>query len=153
MYGNSKGIVMMTLVTVMALFAAIFGTISIASEANSKFVSRIIRKQQSLMRMGQSADVTADILKKYLSSNKNTINSVGKVIEESATLSDSKYIDRLERKLGAMVKEAVLDVECVKFSPSRPVFSGNLLPESQFKLEKIKEKILEERKKVELNAQ
>lgn len=115
------------ILTVAAVFVfgiAVVYANSLSSDA--KFISRIEKKQEALTSISQDAEGLSETFESHISNNRYTDN------EKEAVLSDSKWVTRLEHKLGAMVNDSMKDMECMKHSAMGPVMNGNLVPESQF---------------------
>ena len=115
-----------------------------SASADAKFLNRIAQKQASLIEMGQnSADLRA-AFGKYMK-EQDTSEDVSSALERSSTSLDSKYVERLEHKLIAIVKDSIKDVDNMQQFMPNPVMMGTVTPESKDKLERI-EKGIEEGK-------
>ncbi|HPS19390.1 MAG TPA: hypothetical protein PKY78_00165 [Candidatus Omnitrophota bacterium] len=95
---------------------------SVGDTSDSKFVSRIEKKQEFLMCMSQSISELKDACRKRAVESNN----------ESEALSSSKYVERLEKKLGALVKESVQDIGYKQMPAVQAAMVSHLSPASKF---------------------
>ena len=99
------------------------------SSSETQFASRLEKKQEFLMCMSQSISELKDACRKRAAMN-----------AEDEALSSSKYVQRLEKKLGALVKESIQDIGCYRQMPAQAAFVHNLSPESKFDNGKLADK-------------
>ena len=131
--GTMKLIFKITLAVLMAVSIAVMAIAeemtALSPSTDAKFVSRIEKKQECLTDMGESVNGLLTLTK-------------GKPAEnEEITLQDSKYVERLQQKLGNLIGDSVRSVDMVKpIMPAPPVFPGNLSPESKFEKSKTEPK-------------
>jgi len=120
----TRNIILVVFVTKIACLAGISETAG--SLSDSKFISRIERKQESLVCMEKDIDDLRALRIKCESKNTE---------DEKALLSDSKWLTRLEHKLGAIVNDSIKDTECSRQMVPRPAFNGMVVPKSRFEKE------------------
>jgi len=95
---------------------------SLHSLSPAKYLARIEHKQAFLLFMAEKKE---DITRTDVSSGASAAG------EAEKTLSNSKYSERLEGKLGMLVKESIPETGNMKLTVP-PVFSHTLNPESGF---------------------
>ena len=126
-----------TVILVIAVYCSTAFSEQSAS-ADAKFLSRIARKQASLVEMGQCYDMRkafGDYMKKQ-----DISEDVSRVIEKSAMISNSKYTERLEHKLTALIKDSINNVDNMAPFMPNPAILGTVTPESENKLERTGER-------------
>ncbi|MFH1837614.1 MAG: hypothetical protein ABH862_05840 [Candidatus Omnitrophota bacterium] len=109
-----------------------------SASADTKFIERIVQKQASLIEMRQNSADIMTVFKKYMKTE-DVSEDVLKAIEKTNSLSDSKYVDRLENKLTSIIKDSIKDADSMRVFMPSPAMVGTVTPESENKLEYIEE--------------
>jgi len=121
---TAKIILILIIGAALAVPEVLAGTVSAVANdtSDTKFLSRIEKKQEFLMCMSQSIAELKDACRK-----RAVVSSA-----EEESLSSSKYVERLEKKLGALVKESVQDVGYRQMPAVQAAMVSHLSPESKF---------------------
>ncbi|MBF0253052.1 MAG: hypothetical protein HQL29_04470 [Candidatus Omnitrophica bacterium] len=114
-------------IIIISLLAA-YTEISVCSEeiamptsSDAKFISRMIEKQQALVKMENDIN---DLLP----------NKAKKI--DIMDTADMRYLSRMENKLGDLVRDTLNNAEIQKQSSFSPMSVHNLLPENKIKKDK-----------------
>ena len=139
------------IVIAISLLVVFCDTVYSMSELSSgaKFVSRIERKQELLVDIGQDIRELNILIRNSVEQKRSFREGAEAYDKVEASLSNGKQLDRLESSLSAIVQDSMKDIGCVKKGISQSILMRNLVPESHFQLEKIEKKMLLEQKKKE----
>ncbi|MDP8258347.1 MAG: hypothetical protein P9L90_02865 [Candidatus Aadella gelida] len=127
-----------TVILVIAVYCSTAFSEQSAS-ADAKFLSRIARKQASLVEMGQNYDDMRKAFGNHMK-EQDMSEEVSRVMENAALMSDSKYTERLEQKLTAIIKDSINSADSLSMLMPNPALMGTVTPESEDKLERTEEK-------------
>jgi len=106
------------MLTVGCFHAVADEAVSLPAESGEKFVYRIEMKQRLLSSMKQDAEELSRI---------RAQNSM-----DDRKLSDTRYLTRLEEKLGVLINETLNNTEHTGPPVFRPITPSTLMPESQY---------------------
>jgi hypothetical protein len=115
-------------IIILSLVLSAYADIPVCSDeaimsscADTKFISRMVGKQQALTQMKDDL--------KNLIGNREKKNDI-------LTASDMRYLSRMENKLGALVVDTLQSMETTKNPTFSPMVAHNLLPENKIKKDK-----------------
>ena len=106
---------------------------SSARPDDSKYVARIEKKQDLLVRMGRGINSLRLAFNKRDESNEwNTPDDTGTIDKKGPVSSDFRYMTRLEHKLICLVKDSIKDIDWILGGTRSHVLVNNLIPETRF---------------------
>lgn len=122
-----------TVILVIAVYCSTAFSEQSAS-ADAKFLDRIARKQESLVEMGLNFNDMRKAFGDYMK-DQDVSEDISRAMGKISSAADSKYAERLEQKLTAIIKDSIKDMDSMQVFTPNPAMMGTVPPESENKLE------------------